>query len=434
MTPSRYALYWFGAWLVLGIAAALTVGLVLLWQTAGILLTAVFAADALLVRRESSVTISRQLKHTLSVGAWHEIGLLIHNAAAASAQCVVHDHYPSGFDVEDMPRTIDLFAAGVTRVRYRVRPQRRGAATFPFIDVLFASPLRLWRRRCRYAQEDSVRVYPNFAEISHYTLLATDNRLSQIGVRRKQRRGEGNDFHQLREYRLGDSLRQIEWKATARYRKLISKEYQDERDQQILFLLDCGRRMRHMDANRAHLDQALNAMLLLAYVAVQQGDAVGFLSFAGTRRWFPPRKGAMTVSKLLNHTYDLQSSTEPADYLMAAQELIPLQRKRALVVILTSTRDEEHEDLQAAVGLLRRRHLVVVADLREETLDENLRAPLVSVDDALRFHAINDYLENRRKSHEKLLHQGALILDLIPKHLPIALVNQYFVIKRMGSL
>ena len=316
MTPSRLALYWFGGWLVLGIAAALSAGLVLFWQTAGILLTAILAADALLVRREGDVEISRQLKHTLALGTWHEIGVLIHNPSARDSRCVVHDHYPSGFDVEEMPRSVGLSAGGVTRVRYRVCPQQRGTATFPCIDLLFASPLRLWRRKRRYGQGDTVRVYPNFAEISHYTLLATDHRLSQIGVRRKQRRGEGNDFHQLREYRVGDSLRQIEWKATARHGKLISKEYQDERDQQILFLLDCGRRMRHLDDNRAHLDQALNAMLLLSYVAIQQGDAVGFMSFAGTRRWFPPRKGTATVSKLLNHTYDLQSSTDPADYLM----------------------------------------------------------------------------------------------------------------------
>jgi uncharacterized protein (DUF58 family) len=434
MTPSRTALIVVGGWGGLGVAVAFLPGLLNIWQGLGALLAATALADAYAVRRAANLRISREIKHTLAVGAWNKVAVAISNAGARTLSCVLHDHHPEHFEVDDMPRTLILTPSAVSRIVYRVRPRRRGGAQFPGVDLLFRSPLHLWRHRRYYPKLDSVRVYPNFSEISRYTLLATDNKLSQLGVRRRQRRGEGNDFLQLREYRPGDALRQIDWKATARSRKMISKEYQDERDQQILFLIDCGRRMRHSDAERAHLDQALNAMLLLSYVAVQQGDAVGFLSFAGTKRWFPPTKGGATVSKLLNQTYDLQSSTEPADYLLAAQELIPLQRKRALLIVLTSTRDEDHSVLQAAVKLLRRKHLVVVADLREETIDEKLRRPVHDLDSALRFHAVLDYLEVRRKSHEGLTHHGAMILDLLPRQLPIALVNEYFAIKRMGTL
>ncbi len=102
-----------------------------------------------------------------------------------------------------------------------------------------------------------------------------------------------------------------------------------------------------------HMDQALNAMLLLAYVATQQGDAVGFMAFGGTQRWYPPRKGGGVVHRLLSQTYDIESSAEAADYLVAARELMPLQRRRALIVILTNTRDEDHGDLGNAIHLLR---------------------------------------------------------------------------------
>jgi uncharacterized protein (DUF58 family) len=261
-----------------------------------------------------------------------------------------------------------------------------------------------------------------------------DNRLSQIGVKRHQRRGEGNDFYQLREYRAGDSLRQIDWKATSRYRKLIAKDYQDERDQQILFMLDCGRRMRHTQDGDAHMDQALNAMLLLSYVAAKQGDAVGFLTFGGVQRWQPPRKGGNVIQHMLANTYDIETTTEAADYLEAARQLMPLQRRRALVVIITNTRDEDNDDLVSAIRLLAQRHLVVVADLREEILDRAQQREVQDFPAALRFHGVQDYLEKRDRSHEQLRHHGAYTLDLLAKQLPIALVNEYQLIKASGRL
>jgi uncharacterized protein (DUF58 family) len=296
------------------------------------------------------------------------------------------------------------------------------------------SPLGFWQRKIFVECPERVRVFPNFRQISRYALLATDHRLSQMGVRRRQRRGEGSDFHQLREYRAGDSFRQIDWKASSRYRRLISKEYQDERDQQVVFMLDCGRRMRHAEQGQLHFDQALNAILLLTHVAAQQGDAVGFLSFGGSNRWLPPSKGGDPVRRLLYRTYNLESSIEAADYLLAARELMPKQSRRALVVIVTNTRDEDQADLTAAVRLLQRRHLVVVANLRESLLDQTMSQPVRDFDGALRFHATGEYLDSRRRSLETLRHQGAVVLDLLAPHLPVALVNNYLTIKASGAL
>ncbi|MES9871814.1 MAG: DUF58 domain-containing protein [Candidatus Sedimenticola sp. 6PFRAG7] len=390
--------------------------------------------DFLVIRSEAAPEVSRELRNTLPVGVWSDVTLVIRNLSTRPRQVLVHDHHPAGFMSEDIPRQIELPAQRAGRLTYRVRPQARGDGIFPGVDLVIDSPLGLWLRKYHVPVESHTRVFPNFRAISHYTLLATEHRLSQIGVKRQQRRGEGNDFHQLREYRPGDSLRQIDWKATSRYRKLISKEYQDERDQQILFMLDCGRRMRHAEEQGQHIDQALNAMLLVAYVAAGQGDSVGLLSFGGVRRWYPPSKGGDLVTRLVSHTYDIEATTEAADYLEAARELMPLQRRRALVVVITNTRDEDSDDLVAAVRLLSRRHLVVIADLREELLDKTLQRRVGDFKGALRFHGVHDYLESRSQNHEKLRHHGALALDLLAPQLPVALVNEYLMIKASGRL
>lgn len=433
-TPAPLLLMLAAGWAGLGIVVAFLPAALPLWQGGGLLLGATAFADWHRQRQRPLPEVQRRLNHNLPVGVWSTVTLEVRNSDTLPLSCELHDLHPSPFEVRHQPCSLTLVPGQWAEVSYQVRPATRGPYQMSGTHFLLLSPWRLWRERRSDGITQQLRVYPNFAEIAHYTLLATDNRLSQMGVRRRQRRGEGSDFHQLREYRVGDSMRQIDWKATSRYRKPISREYQDERDQQILFMVDCGRRMHHVDAGHVHLDEALNAVLLLSYVSLRQGDAVGFMTFGGMRRWFAPRKGQHVVNALLNATYDLQSTTEAADYRAAASELLMRQRRRALVIIITNTRDEDHADLEAAVKLLRRKHLVLIADLREALLDELIAQPVRTLDQALQFQATEEYLARRRQSHERLTYHGARLLDLRPAQLPVALVNRYFDIKQEGAL
>ena len=279
-----------------------------------------------------------------------------------------------------------------------------------------------------------MRSFPNFAEITRYALLAIDNRLSQIGVLRKRRRGEGLDFHQLREYRQGDTMRQIDWKATARMRKLISREYQDERDQQIVFLIDCGRRMAARDGELSHFDHTLNAVLLLAYVALREGDTAGLMTFAtGDERFVAPRKSGATINRFLNALYGLQPTLQTPDYYQAALDLSLRLKKRSLVIIVSNLRDEDAEGLMPALALLRRRHLVMFANLREGVVEQTLQRPIRNDDDALTYAAAASYLADREALTRRMQGQGVRLLDVEPARLPIAMVNRYLDLKQGGQ-
>lgn len=434
MKPSSKTIILLLIWLFIGLISPWIPNADKLWQAGFYLLAIALLADMLWLRQLTQFQFQRVVAKNLPINSWSTITLKLRNQHNTAIKLTVFDHHPSHFEVEGQPQDITIPAKHQADMHYKVRPLQRGNDVFAGVDLMISSPLRLWHRKLHIEQEQDVRVYPNFAEIAHYALLATDNRLSQMGVRRRQRRGEGQDFHQLREYRLGDSLKQVDWKATSRHRKLISREYQDERDQQIVFLVDCGRRMRHMEDGQAHLDQALNAMLLLAYVGIRQGDAAGFLSFAGTEKWAAPQKGAHVVNHLLDQTYDLHSTTEPADYIGAAQKLLSLQRKRSLVIIMTNTRDEDQDDLQQAVRLLSRKHLVVLADLQEPGLQNSLNDTIQDLDSALQYQGVQDYLQRRRLAHDALGHAGAICMDTTAKQLPVRLVNQYLDIKQSGRL
>jgi len=261
----------------------------------------------------------------------------------------------------------------------------------------------------------------------------SDQQVHQLGIKLAPRRGDGLEFHQLREYRSGDALRQVDWKATARHSKLISKEYQEERDQQVLFLLDGGRRMRSQDGALSHFDHALNAVLLLAYVALKQGDSVSALSFGSQRIWLAPMRGVSAINRLLQEVYRLQCGLHAADYVSAAEEVLRTQRKRALVVLLTNLREED-EDLAPALKLLRKRHVVLLANLREVALDPIREDPIHDFSDALQYAGTMDYLIGHRERHRTLARLANVAIQTTPAELPIAVVNSYWQIKRSGVL
>jgi uncharacterized protein (DUF58 family) len=310
----------------------------------------------------------------------------------------------------------------------------RGETQFGAAEIRLHSPLGLWLVKKLSGEPSLVRVYPNFRALAKYTLLATDNRLSQIGVLQVRRRGEGMEFHQLREYRQGDAQRAIDWKATARTARLIAREYEEEKDQRVLLVIDCGRRMASKDDELSHFDHALNAALLLAHVALRQGDAVGMMTMAGVNRYSEPRKSVGAVHAILNRVYDIEPTRSVPDYHLAARDVMKQLRRRSLVIVLTNLRDEDDETLLPALKLLRTRHLVVLASLREAIISRALSARVDSFDRAVTHAAAAEYLAQRERSFRRIGAAGAVCLDVEPERLAISLVNRYLELKREGRL
>lgn len=437
LIPHRPLLLAVIGWLGVGILAIWVPAALPVWQSAGGLLLAVALADAWLVRRAGNpVQAERRTAQIWPVGVEQTIRLcLTLEPGARGARGWLFDRHPEAFAAPGLPLAFAVERGQWSEVAYRLTPTERGEHRFDTVELRLSSPFRLWLRPCRAGTPETVRVFPNFARITQYALLATDNRLSQLGVLRRRRRGEGSDFEQLREYRRDDSPRHIDWKATARLHRPIVREYQDERDQQIVFLLDCGQRMRSRDDALSHFDHTLNAMLLLAYVALRQGDAVGFGTFAHpSPRYFSPRKSAATVQLLLNATYDLQPTLNTPDYFAASEILGRNLRKRSLVVVLTNLRDEDDSTLLPAIVQLRRKHLVLVASLRETGLEHLLQKPVDDFDGALGYAAAIEYRQARQTQLAHLRAQGVQVLDTVPAKLPVALVNRYWEMKRSGLI
>lgn len=425
------------SWTTLGLVVSVFPRFLPLWRATGWALGAAVLLDALFALWPKPIEGSREVRPSLALGAWKPVKLRFTNGSRLSWAFTVMDHHPVDFEVRGQGQRQRVPAGGFLELTYQVRPTARGRRAFEPAQARLEGPLGLIARDLRLAGITDVKVFPDFATVARYALLAIDNRLSALGILRRPRRGEGMDFQQLREYRTGDSLRRIDWKATARSQKLISREYQDERDQQVLFLLDCGRRMRALDAMEGgsigHFDQALNALFLLSFVALKQGDAVGVATFAEAQpRLLAPRKGLVALDHLFQNLFDLEPSTRATDYLEAARSLRTRLRKRSLIVLLTNLRDEEEETLAPALQLLRHKHLVLVANLREAAVDRLLEQVPGTFPEALTQAAALDWQARREAALRAVAHRGAQVLDVKPEALPTALVNRYLELKASG--
>jgi uncharacterized protein (DUF58 family) len=391
--------------------------------------------------RRSPLRVSRHLPAALALGAPRVLTLSLVNDGPHARRVDVFDEVDPKLDFDGLPQRVTVPAGQRVELRYTVTPRRRGPVHLGVTQLRVHSLGSSFEVQVAEGEARRLHVYPDFAAVARYAWLAGDRRLAQIGIKTYPRRGTGTDFKQLADYKVGDPIRHIDWKATRRHNKPVVREFQDERDQCVVFLLDCGRRMRADESaagtGGSHFDQALNALMLLSHVALQEGDEVGALTFgtaAGQQRRFAPRKGTATLNALMTRFHDIEPGTHHSDYLAAAQEMLCLHRKRALVIVLTNFRDEDAAELAPAVKLMRTRHLVIVASLRERVLRELAEQPLALPRHAAEVATAHWFEQARTDAFRRVVGPDALSVDVEPAQLAVALVNRYHAVKRAGLL
>jgi uncharacterized protein (DUF58 family) len=436
----------------LALAAACALGLGVPLSTAAPLglglLTALLAFAAFDLWRSlrlwtrGGLRVERRLPAAFAIGARAELKLSLVNPGPLAWRLQVFDELDPLFDFEGLPRRLTVSAHSRSHLGFHATARQRGVAVLGITQILWRSRAGAFEIRERLGEAQRLRVYPNFAALARYAWLSGDRRLAQIGIKTFVQRGQGTDFRQLAEYKRGDPLRHLDAKASLRHRRPVVREYQDERDQCVMFLLDCGRRMRADEQSagsgeNSHFDDALDALMLLAYVALTEGDEVGAMTFGceeGARRDCAPRKGMGTLNVLMNKMHDLQPGGHHSDYLDAAQTLSRRLRRRSLVIVLTNFRDEDSPELQPALRLLRQRHLVLLASLRETALGRIAAQPIADPDDAVAVASAHLMSQARHDAFARVVDHDRLSIDVEPQALAATLVNRYHQVKRAGLL
>jgi len=289
----------------------------------------------------------------------------------------------------------------------------------------------LWKGVYRVAAESEIHVYPDLKQIAEYRLLARTNRLSQFGVRRTRRVGQDNDFERLRDYNLDDNFKFIDWRTTARRRKLTVKDFQSSQSQRIIFLVDCGRMMTNEHSGLNLLDHALNAALMLSHVALMRGDAVGMLFFNNrVLSYVPPKSGKGQMNHLLHAAFDRHPEYVESRYDQAFVYLRTRCLKRSLIVLMTSVIDEVNANqVQRYLGALVGRHLPVGVLMRDSRIWRMLEAYESDTTELFTAAAAADILAWRHEVLVELDRSGVLYVDAFPNELSAPLINRYLEIK-----
>ncbi|CAM5530330.1 DUF58 domain-containing protein [Rhodanobacter lindaniclasticus] len=435
MRPAPALLWLLLGWTAIGVLASFGWLPLSAWLACAAAIAVLTGIDGWRLRRMPLPTLQRELAPVLPLGPEALVNLVVCNNARRTQRLRLHDLHPGGWAVRGMPRDVVVPAGKQVSLDYVLTPDARGEFRFDGCHVQLRSPWRCWSSRRVLGAASVVRVYPNFATLAELAGLSVELASRSVGARLQRRRGEGTEFQELRDYRVGDSLRKIDWKATARSSRLISRDYRDERNQQVVLMLDCGRRLLAQDDKRVHFDHVLNASLALASIALRQGDAVGLLACTGQQqRWLPPQQGSGGMDMLLGAGYDLHAQPLATDYLAAASALQAHQQRRALIVLITNVRDEDDAELRAAISMLSKRHLVMLVSLRELALDHAAANPGDELEGSIRSAAAIHYLAERERTHEALRREGINTLDVSCSELSGALIERYLAVKRGGRL
>jgi uncharacterized protein (DUF58 family) len=456
------------------IAAALVPQWRLLAGVYDVALLVLALCDLLLSPRPRDFELEREYEPKMNLGAPNEITLRARSRARLPVSMVVRDETPerwqvgvdeaepprqrSGVKLPTLPRlSLRLEAGKEESGKYSLTPARRGDFRFGALHARYATTLGLWFRQFeRESEHGTARVYPDISAVKRYELALREGKMRDIGLHLLRLRGQGTEFESLREYSTGDEYKNINWKASARRGKLISTNYEIERDQTIVICLDCGRMMTSMAVSKkeesgaegeetsdslvqtplSKLDCAINATVLLAHVASSMGDSVGLLLFSdGILKWLPPRKGRVQTGAIIEALYAAQPSLVEPDYQVAYEHLMARRVRRALVVTFTDIIDAEaSRELLNASGALRRHHNALCVTINNRDVND-MAAQVPQTEGQLYEKAMAQKMLNERESAlERLRASGVGILDAEASELTVSTVNRYLNLKARGAL
>ena len=378
----------------------------------------------------------RRFDPVLSVRAQNRVVIEVENEGIEAIRGRLRDEPPPHFSTTDREFALELAPGETAELVYTIVPPERGADRFRSTFLRLDCPLGLAQRQLEIDTSEPVRVYPNVLALKEFDLLNQQGRLKDVGIRQSRAKGLGTEFESLRDYAQGDDYRKIDWKASARRGKLITRQYEQERNQSIVLCIDIGRLMLSEVDGVRKLDHVLDALLMLTNAAALAGDLVGALVYSDSvRRYIPPRKGRSQVGAIIEAIHDLVAEPVQSDHAAAFAYLASRWKRRSLVVLFTDY-DEVNSarELANAFGPLARRHLALLVRVQDPRLDELIDCPTrVEADMYLRASA-SLLLKDRKAASRVISSSGIQALDSEPQHLAGKLVSHYFSIKERALL
>jgi uncharacterized protein (DUF58 family) len=392
---------------------------------------------AILFFRSNGITIARELSDRFSNGDENKVQLVVKSNYHFKTHLSILDEIPVQFQQRDFVLKLVLAGEEQQRLVYNLRPVERGEYTFHDINLFVKSPLNLVVRRVQQEGEHTIKVMPSYLSLRQFELLAYSNNLSEAGSRKIRKIGHSLEFEQIKEYVIGDDIRSINWKATARKGgQLMVNNYTDERSQQVYCFIDKGRVMKMPFEGMTLLDYAINATLILSRVALIRQDKAGLVTFAeNIGQFLPADRKAAQMSSILETLYNQDTKFLETDY----EKLYALTRtritQRSLIILFTNF--ESLSGLQRQLPYIRsiaRNHLVLVVFFENTELRELTEKKANDVETLYTKTIAEKFAHEKKLIVKELQQHGIFTILTAPQNLTVNTVNKYLELKARQAI
>lgn len=398
------------------------------------LIVVALIADYAATPSPSLITAVRTVTDRLSIGRENDVQIELYSRGPRKLLCRVRDDYPAQLEADVNEFDFLLEKNSKATLQYNLLPRTRGAYEFGDISIRYLSTFGLMWRQCKISAQRTVKVYSDLKALQELSVKLAHS--SELGDIKARKRGQGTDFASLREYVSGDDARAIDWKATARRDRPVSRVYEIDKEQTLMVLVDGGRMMVSDLDGLARFDHALNAALSLVLTGLMRNDSVGLGIFADKPiLYMPPRRGKAYLSRILEACCDVKPKMVEPDYTGALSYFADAHKTRSLTVVLTDLTDPTgSQSLLSGLASLSPRHLPFCVTLRDRQVDTIAADKLLTTNAVFKRAIATDLIAQRELAFSHLARRGCLVLDCPPADLSNKLVDRYLEIKARGLL
>jgi uncharacterized protein (DUF58 family) len=378
----------------------------------------------------------RVLPEKFSNGDENPINLVISNYYTFNVDVTIIDEIPEQFQIRDFSILRKLEASSTSEIQYKLRPVERGEYHFGKLNIYVTSVFGLISRR--FISEDNAMVptYPSFMQLRKYDLMAISNNLHQYGIKKIRKIGHTMEFEQIKDYVLGDDLRTINWKATAKRNQLMVNQFQDEKSQPVYSIIDKGRVMKMPFDGLTLLDYAINAALVISNVALKKQDKAGILAFSKkVENIVVAERRTSQMNLILETLYNVSTDYYESDYSRLYADVKRNINQRSLMLLYTNfeTLESLHRQLPYFKGIAKS-HLLVVIFFKDTELSTIITEKAETVQQTYDKVIAEKFAFEKRLIVNELQKYGIQSILTSPQDLTIDTINTYLEIKARGLL
>ncbi|MCA6074364.1 DUF58 domain-containing protein [Fulvivirga sedimenti] len=399
--------------------------------------SALLLGDLLLLFLPGKPVLARRFTpEKLSNGDENPIRLYIENFYSFPVDISIIDEIPFQFQRRDISFEASLKPRESKVIEYHLRPVKRGEYDFGRINVFSSSQIGLVQRKSVFDAAAIVPVYPSYLQMRKYEIMAFTNRLVDLGIKKIRRIGHNMEFEQIRDYVLGDDIRTINWKATARRGDLMVNNYQDEKSQQVYCLIDKGRTMQMPFEGMSLLDYAINASLVISNIAINKDDQAGLITFQHRVNTVLPASRRNKQMKLILETlYNQKTAYKESDYSALYTRVRRDVTRRSLLLLFTNF--ESLSSMKRQLPYLRqmaKSHLVVTIFFENTEMRSILNRKAYKTKDIYNKAIAEKLAYEKKLIVRELQSYGIHAILTSPQALTVNTINKYLELKARGLI